>query len=252
MRVAVIGAKGSAGQRHCAAFQAEGCEVVEVEKGDANAQQSIEHSDAVSIATPDDLHVRHIGYARLHRKHIFCEKPLAHNRADLDWIADYVAGFQTFSCNLPLRYSKKLEGVDFYERTFLGLYTWGRPAKWGGWRGDIENYSIVAGGAIHLVDLFVREYEAPTHIWATRNYRSIFAHMLFSGASLDLWVDFESEGTHRVVLANENQIIKFDEPNDFRAPIHEFLEDVKAGRPGNGLEAIAANRVCLQIEEAAR
>ncbi len=34
MRVAVIGAAGSAGKRHCAAFQAEGCKVVPIEKGE--------------------------------------------------------------------------------------------------------------------------------------------------------------------------------------------------------------------------
>jgi predicted dehydrogenase len=248
MRVAVIGAKGSAGQRHCAAFQAEGCEVVEVVEG---GRLDISLFDAISIATPDHLHYGPLMDALLWDKSVFCEKPLTHDAPKLDYLVGVVDRFnRTFSCNFPLRHSAKIPTF----RPVWGQYVWGRPAKWGGWRGDIENYSIIAGGGIHIIDLMMHRImrEPVAAFGANRVGRKMYASLVWPDHWFDLWLDFESSGDHRTTLASTDGIVEFDEPNDFRAPIHEFLEDVKAGRPGNGLEAIAANRVCLQIEEAAK
>ena len=250
MRVAVVGANGSAGRRHCDAFEAEGCDVVPIDLGDCG-YLDITDVDIIAIAAPDHRHYQWLLASQ--GKHIFCEKPLTHDITQLGEIERRRAIWRTFSCNLPLRHSRKLDGINLTGKVVWGQYVWGRPAKWGGWRGDIENYSIIAGGGIHLVDLLMQGRGEPEGIEAVWNGRAAFARMVFGDETMfDLWVDFESEGTHRATLVTEDLIIKFDEPNDFRAPIRDFLEDVKAGRPGNGLEAIAANRVCLQIEKAAK
>ncbi len=138
-----------------------------------------------------------------------------------------------------------------------GFYGWGRKEKMSGWRGQIPDYSIVAGGGIHLVDLMMQRYSvAPTDILAIRKGALICSTFHLGPAVCSLTVDFSYEGRHEVNMtfgsAKGHLPITFDEPNDFRAPIHAFLEDVKAGRPGNGLEALQANRACLAIEEAAR
>jgi len=256
MRVAVIGAAGNAGRRHGAAFREEGCEVVEVEKGDMGEPAA----DAYSVATPDHLHVDTIAVAFFLEKHVFCEKPISHVA---DTLEDIEGAFRrlsgvTFSCNLPLRFSRKLRDLDLSGIRYMGgMYGWGRKSKMSGWRGEIPNYSIVCGGGIHLVDLMMQRYNvAPTDILAIRKPDMICATFHLGPAICSLTVDFSYEGRHEVNLTYGSDKgylpTTFDEPNDFRASIRAFLEDIKAGRPGNGMEAIAANRACLAIEEAAR
>ncbi len=256
MRVAVIGAAGSAGQRHCAAFQAEGCEVVPVEIGQYWPSQP---TPIYSIAAPDDDHSAMVRQAMSFGSHVFCEKPLAHNRFSLDLIDSRAkAGSTTFSCNLPLRYSHKLRNLDLGDITYMaGSYGWGRKSKMAGWRGQIPGYSIVCGGGIHLVDLMMHKAGAMTitDVKALKRGQIVAASFNAGAALCNLTVDFSYEGRHEVNMtfgnAGGHLPIWFDEPNDFREPIRDFLADVKAGRPGNGREALAANRACLAIEEAA-
>jgi predicted dehydrogenase len=94
-----------------------------------------------------------------------------------------------------------------------------------------------------------------TDVKALKRDKIICATFNAGAALCNLAVDFSYEGRHEVSMTfgspRGHLPIVFDEPNDFQAPIRDFLRAVQAGEPGNGLEAIAANRACLAIEEAA-
>lgn len=252
--VAVIGAAGSAGQRHCAAFKAEGLDIEPVEVGDYCPRTV----DMMSIATPDHLHQQAICPALTLGMPVFCEKPLAHDDFSLSRIERVAkAAGVTFGCNLPLRFSHKLRGLDLSDLTYIaGAYGWGRKSKLAGWRSEVPDYSIVAGGGIHLIDLMLRIAGQPvTDIKATRKGLIVDATFGIGRALGHLLVDFSYEGRHEVNMvfgsARGHLPVWFDEPNDFRASVRDFLQSWRDGAPGNGLEALAANRACLAIERAA-
>lgn len=120
--------------------------------------------DAVSIATYDDGHAEQVLAAIAAGKHVFVEKPMCMTleearaiRAALDAKPGVV-----LSSNLPLRLSPRFQwvreaiaGGEFGELFHLEAdYYYGRLHKLtDGWRGRIENYSVVLGGAVHMVDL---------------------------------------------------------------------------------------------------
>ena len=139
-----------------------------------------------------------------------------------------------------------------------GTYEWGRRQKWGGWRSQTPGYSIVCGGGIHLMDLMmsVKRGQEPRNIAARGIHGEIISAVFWIGSTLcSLTVDFTAaNAAHHVEMswseATGHQVAWFDEPNDFRAPISDFLSNVVAHQAGNGLEALAANRACLAIERA--
>jgi len=163
--------------------------------------------DVVSIATYDDVHASQILTALANGKHIFVEKPLCLTSEEFDQIYD--AHLQRpdlcISSNLILRTaprfiqlkdrisSNKLGEIYFLESS----YDYGRIHKLiSGWRGDIPNYSVMHGGGIHLIDLFLwlTEFEVKTVTGvstkiATRNSNfkgpdAITANLEFSNGSI--------------------------------------------------------------------
>jgi predicted dehydrogenase len=120
----------------------------------------------VSIATYDDCHHRQVVAALDRGKHVFVEKPLCLNQVEFDDIKlalDRHPDLQ-LSSNLILRKYprfvelKKLiaEGAlgDIYH--IEGDYLYGRLHKIvSGWRGEIDGYSVMGGGGIHLIDLLL-------------------------------------------------------------------------------------------------
>lgn len=256
MRVAVVG-MGNAGKRHAAAYAAEGFEVIPSDIGD-DWRAAMDSADLVSIATPDDLHCSMVCYAMEHDKPVFCEKPLAHNDFSLRRIerAWHESG-STFSCNLPLRHNRRIiEFLDAFQGKFImGHYGWGRKSKFAGWRGRIADYSIVCGGGIHIIDLMMLRYNVTKlgNPKASRGENSVVAAFglgeVVMGAII---VDFSYEGEHLVRLQAGGKQVTVDEPQDFVEPIREFIRAAGRGDSGNGMEAIFANRACLEIEGAAR
>ncbi len=71
-----------------------------------------------------------------------------------------------------------------------------------------------------------------------------------------LTVNFGFEGGHRTGLSlfGERGFDSYmhSEASDFGPSIRAFLADIEAGRRGNGIEAMQANRAALAIEEACR
>jgi predicted dehydrogenase len=122
--------------------------------------------DIVSIASYDNFHAKHILQAIKYKKHFFVEKPFCLNINELKKICSSLKKNKeiVFSSNLVLRNNPvfvdlkkkiktKVTGDIYYCE---GDYNYGRINKiLCGWRGQIPFYSVVLGGAIHLIDLII-------------------------------------------------------------------------------------------------
>ena len=122
--------------------------------------------DIVTIASYDNFHAEHILKAIKFNKHFFVEKPFCLNINELNKICSNLKKKKkiTFSSNLILRNNpafvdlkkkikKKIIGNIYYCE---GDYNYGRINKiLDGWRGQVPFYSVVLGGAIHLIDLII-------------------------------------------------------------------------------------------------
>jgi predicted dehydrogenase len=180
IRAAVIGL--GVGAQHVAGWDAHpGCSVVGVADVDPAKLARFGHLrtttepdelltdpsiDAVSIASYDDAHFEQIRTALEHGKHVFAEKPLVLTAAEADAVAALLRERPRLrlSTNVPLRRSPRFVRVrgaiaagELGELFHLeGDYEYGRRHKLtDGWRGRIPDYSVVLGGAIHMVDLLL-------------------------------------------------------------------------------------------------
>jgi predicted dehydrogenase len=122
--------------------------------------------DVVSIASYDNFHSKHILQAIQNNKHFFVEKPFCLNSVELNRICLNLKKNTKiiFSSNLVLRgnpsfldlkkkIARKSIGKIYYCE---GDYNYGRINKiLYGWRGQIPFYSVILGGAIHLIDLII-------------------------------------------------------------------------------------------------
>lgn len=120
----------------------------------------------VSIATYDDCHHSQVIRALDCGKHVFVEKPLCLRTSEFLEIQSALARRpeQLLSSNLILRKSPRFielrrlirEGAlgDIYY--IEGDYLYGRLEKIvSGWRGQVDGYSVMHGGGIHLIDLLL-------------------------------------------------------------------------------------------------
>jgi len=120
--------------------------------------------DAVSIATPDDQHAEQVLAALDAGKHVFVEKPMCLSVDDARRIRAVLQARPelALTSNLPLRGSPRFQRVrgmmqagefgDVYH--IEADYFYGRRSKLvDGWRGRIPGYSVVLGGAVHMIDL---------------------------------------------------------------------------------------------------
>jgi len=122
--------------------------------------------DVVSIASPDNAHHVQIMAALKAGKHVFVEKPLCLHEDELAGIRQALAARPRLrlSSNLILRRSPRFAklrerigagqmGTPYYSEAD---YNYGRVGKiLDGWRGQAPFYSVVHGGAIHMIDLLV-------------------------------------------------------------------------------------------------
>jgi predicted dehydrogenase len=122
--------------------------------------------DVVSIASYDNFHCEQVLAAIERGKHIFVEKPLCLLDGEFEAIADALAKHPQIrlSSNLILRHTPRF--VELRRRIQAGAmgrlyymegdYDYGRVQKVRtGWRAAIPFYSVVHGGAIHLIDLLL-------------------------------------------------------------------------------------------------
>ena len=122
--------------------------------------------DIVSIASYDDFHSDQVILALEHGKHVFVEKPLCLTRSELTEIRAALRQRPDLylSSNLILRRAprfidlqRRIQAGDLGKLYYVeGDYDYGRLHKLTeGWRGRLKNYSVVHGGAIHLIDLLL-------------------------------------------------------------------------------------------------
>ncbi len=122
--------------------------------------------DIVSVASYDNYHYEQIVKALDHEKHVFVEKPLclfAEEARDIRRRLDEKPHLQ-LSSNLILRKCPRFMKLkDMIRNGELGElfhvegdYNYGRLHKiTEGWRGTIDFYSVIYGGAVHIVDLLL-------------------------------------------------------------------------------------------------
>jgi predicted dehydrogenase len=200
LRAAVIGL--GVGERHIAGYESDPrCEVVALCDVDPVKLQEVgsRHPgrrltaeplellddaslDVVSIASYDDAHRDQVLRAIEAGKHVFVEKPLCLLRREFEEIALAKAAQPnvSLSSNLILRRTPRfralrdrLRGGELGEPYYLeGSYDYGRLQKiTEGWRSQIPFYSVVHGGAIHLIDLLLwmtRETVEEVHAFGNR------------------------------------------------------------------------------------
>ena len=118
----------------------------------------------VSIATYDDIHAEQVLAAAQNNKHVFVEKPLCLREREAVQIRRAFAQKKHLhlSSNLILRRCPRflklremIKNGDLGEVFSIeGDYHYGRLEKiTKGWRGQLPYYSVVHGGAVHMVDL---------------------------------------------------------------------------------------------------
>jgi len=119
--------------------------------------------NVVALASYDDQHAAQVRAAFAAGKHVFCEKPLCRTIDELHAIVR-ARGSHHLACNLILRAAPlyrwlrdAIRGGELGEiYAFDGDYLYGRLAKiTDGWRGGVEDYSVIQGGGVHLVDLMM-------------------------------------------------------------------------------------------------
>lgn len=183
LRAAVIGL--GVGRRHIAGFRAHpGCDMVaacdlsdeaicvarrefpDVKRWTRDASEILRDKsiDLVSIATYDTDHFDMTAAAIRQGKHVFVEKPLCMTLDEMRALQALLRAQPAvrLSSNLILRKSPRFRwlkeqivagrlGNVFH---LEGSYNYGRLHKiMDGWRGKIPFYSVVHGGAVHVIDL---------------------------------------------------------------------------------------------------
>ena len=140
------------------------------------------HVDVVSIATYDDAHFDQVVAALDAGKHVFVEKPLCRTLDELAAVkkAWYKgSGRLKLSSNLVLRQApvyqwlkNRIESGELGQvYAFDGDYLFGRLHKiTDEWRKDVDDYSVILGGGVHLIDLMLwLTGERPARVHAAGN-----------------------------------------------------------------------------------
>ncbi len=138
--------------------------------------------DVVSIASYDDAHAAQVIAALEAGKHVFAEKPLCRTLAELQAIKRAWGrhhGKVKLSSNLVLRAAPAYQWLKRHlaagefgtPYAFDGDYLFGRLEKiTTGWRREVDDYSVMQGGGVHLVDLMLWLLgERPVSVYATGN-----------------------------------------------------------------------------------
>ena len=131
----------------------------------------------VSIASYDDDHFYQIMQSLKHDKHVIVEKPMCLSLRELKLIKKLLKKKRKLkiTSNLVLRTNslfqnikKKIKNKKIYYMECD--YLWGRRNKLFGWRSKIDNYSIILGAGIHMIDIAMWILNSkPIYVFATGN-----------------------------------------------------------------------------------
>ncbi len=128
--------------------------------------------DAVAIASHDDDHARQVVDALEAGLHVFCEKPLCRTEVEVGEVREAAASRPeaVVASNLVLRAAplwRRLRGeiASGALGTVYAIdadYLYGRLHKiTDGWRGEVDGYSVMLGGGVHMVDLVMGLLDEP-------------------------------------------------------------------------------------------
>lgn len=147
-----------------------------------NSQDLINNKelDIISIASFDNFHYEQVIKSLKNKKHIFIEKPLCLTSAQLKNIQKLIKINKSLivSSNMVLRANPRFNYFkSMFKRKLIknlyfaeGDYYWSRPHKLYGWRKNINNYSIILGASIHMIDLILWMIgERPTYVESVGN-----------------------------------------------------------------------------------
>jgi predicted dehydrogenase len=267
---------GNAGEKHARAYTNAGLEIKIYDKHatEGHPLDEVLACDVVSICSPDDTHVGYLRRALEVGAHILCEKPLSHKLDDLAWADDLVKLTEAvIDCHLPLRYHPPfVQALGEVRAGCLGkiisidmAYHYGRPEKLKGWRGQIPNYSLIVGGGIHLVDLALQMAGdrlrgiggVMWHHLGSSDTRSMFAigegaQGIMCTLATTCYEHIPHLHEMRIIGTAGVREIQNTEEVDHARGVRLFLDKVRNGQRGNIAEAIAANRICVQLAEALR
>jgi predicted dehydrogenase len=266
---------GNAGEKHWATYHSAGLKALwfDPQYEDSATLDAVLACDVVSTCSPDDTHYEHFIAALRHGpKHVLLEKPLTHSAVVLKGYEEYAAKFGadcTIDCHLPLRYHPPfVQALGEVRAGCLGkiisidmAYHYGRPEKLKGWRGQIPNYSLIVGGGIHLVDLAMQiagefytddvEYRpVGRSSWDTRS--GLWLGDIFCTLATTCHEHIPHMHEMRIIGTAGVREIQNTAEVDHARGVRLFLDKVRNGQRGNISEAIAANRICIQLAEALR
>lgn len=138
--------------------------------------------DVISIASYDDHHGEQLLAALGAGKHVFVEKPLCYRQSELERIQAAWSAHESrpwIGSNLVLRSAplyrwlrrEIASGAFGRVYAFDADYLYGRIHKIvDGWRGRVKDYSVLLGGAVHMIDLLLWLVgERPTRAHALGN-----------------------------------------------------------------------------------
>ena len=131
---------------------------------DANEIINSEDIDIISIASYDNFHAEQIIGSLDNQKHIFIEKPICQTKDEFEDIISAIKRNPEIklSSNLILRCTPRFKELKkVIDNNELGKpyyieasYDYGRIHKIiNGWRGELDFYSVMHGGGIHMIDL---------------------------------------------------------------------------------------------------
>ncbi len=184
LSVAIVGL--GVGEQHARAFQADSrstvrvlCDLDPQKLADKAKTLGVPHTTAdfqaisyytpihiMSLASFDEDHAAQVLASLQAGQHVFVEKPLCRTQNELESIhAQWQSQPRALLSNCVLRKAPLYEWLkeiivegelgDIY--AFDGEYLYGRLHKIvEGWRKDVPDYSVMAGGGVHLVDLMLR------------------------------------------------------------------------------------------------
>jgi predicted dehydrogenase len=229
-------------------------------------------------------------------KHVFVEKPLCRSRRELSEIRSAADG-RHLGCNLVLRaaplYRWLREAIAAGELgtiyAFDGDYLYGRLEKiTHGWRKNVEAYSVLQGGGVHLIDLMLwltgqrpvrvsaagsriatagsafryHDFVAATFVFSsgmvgriTANFASVHRHQhvlrVFGTKATFL---FDDQGarlhTSRDPSASPRRIEAAPEPPEKGALVPEFMARIQSGAAPDAAHEFDVMRACLAADDA--
>lgn len=113
----------------------------------------------VSIASYDNYHYNQIIKSIKYKKNFIVEKPMCLTQTQLNNIKKLISKTNLkFTSNLVLRVNNLFKNIKkkiSKDKVYYieADYIWGRKKKLFGWRSKINDYSIILGAGIHVIDL---------------------------------------------------------------------------------------------------